>query len=104
MQLKPLGKNIIFTFLESTGQGGFIPSSGGRILITQQNIQNNTLPKWAKVFLVGPDVDPEIKVGEYIFIEPLMWSVSFEYDGVQFWKTDATKILITSEEVPDFSF
>jgi hypothetical protein len=103
MKLKPLGKNIIFIFLEQTSQGKFVPNHGGQILLTSKVDGNNRSPKWGKVFLTGPDVDPEIKVGEYILIEPLMWTPGFDYDGVKFWKTDSDKVMATST-VPHHSF
>jgi len=99
MKLQPLGKNIIFIFVEETSGSGFIPSSGGSIILTQQNLDHNRTPKWGKVVLVGPAVDTEeIKVGEYILVEPLMWTPGFEYDGIKFWKTDSDKVMATSKE------
>jgi hypothetical protein len=103
MKLKPLGKNIIFIFLEDTAGGKFVPTTGGKILLTTKNDAHNREPKWGKVFLTGPNVDPEVKVGEYILIEPLMWTPGFEYDGVKFWKTDSDKVMATST-VPHHSY
>jgi co-chaperonin GroES (HSP10) len=104
MKLQPLGKNIIFAFVEDTSQGRFVPKSGGKIVIAGQNIDQNRDPKWGKVILVGPDVKQEdVKVGQYILVEPLMWSPGFEHEGVKLWKTDSTKVMATSE-VPVNSF
>ena len=96
MKLQPLGKNIIFIFCEDTSGGKFVPSHAGKIQIISKNEQFNHAPKWGKVFLTGPDVDPEIKVGEFILIEPLKWTPGFDFDGVKFWKTDSDKVMATS--------
>lgn len=105
MKLKPIGKNIIFKFLEEVSSGGFVPSSGGLIQLVKQNLDHNREPKWGKVMLCGPLVDTaDINVGEYILVEPLQWTPGFEVDGVMCWKTDATKIMMVSSKVPDISF
>lgn len=104
MKLIPLGKNIIFIFVEDVFSDGFVPNSGGQIIIAGQNLENNRTPKWGKVFLTGPEVDADIKVGEYILIEPLQWTPGFEFDDVKFWKTDSTKVMATQAEVPDTSY
>ena len=104
MKLQPLGKNIIFVFLDEVAQDGFIPNSGGRILLTKQNLDHNRTPKWGKVLLTGPQVPADIKVGDYIFIEPLMWTPGFDVDDVKAWKTDSDKVMVVSSEVPDTSF
>lgn len=103
MKLVPLGKNIIFTFVEDTSNGGFVPNIGGKIIL-KQNMDHNREPKWGKVHLVGPEVNKEeIKVGEYILIESLQWTSVFEWEGAKYWKTDAMKVMCTSE-VPVHSF
>jgi hypothetical protein len=104
MKLTPIGKNIIFIFLNDVYLNGFVPNSGGQIVIAGQNMENNNGPKWGKVFLVGPDVDPEIKVGEFILVEPLQWTPGFVFDEVKFWKTDSTKVMATQSEAPDTSY
>jgi hypothetical protein len=104
MQLKPLGKNIIFRFLEEASGGGFVPSSGGLIQLVKQNLDHNREPKWGQVILIGPAVNPEIQIGDYILIEPLMWTPGFDVEDLKCWKTDSDKVMIVSTEVPDISF
>lgn len=103
MKLQPLGKNIIFIFLEDTNQGQFTPSHGGRILLTQANNDHNRVPKWGKVAMVGPEVDPEIKEHSYILITPLKWTPGFDFDGIKFWKTDSDQVMAVSD-VPHHSY
>lgn len=103
MKLSPLGKNIIFIFCEDTSGGKFQPSHAGRIQIVSKNEQHNHAPKWGKVYLTGPDVDPEIVPHEYILIEPLQWTPGFEFDGIKFWKTDSDKVMAVSK-VPHHSY
>ena len=56
--------------------------------------------RWAKVLTIGPDCK-EIKVGDFVCIEPQMWTNAFEYDGVQIRKTDESKVMMVSKEEPD---
>lgn len=95
MQVKPLNSNIIFTFDEETSSGGFIPKTGG-LIIVPQNIEHNREPKWGMVESVGPSVH-DVKPGDYILIEPLMWSLGFELEGKKFWKTDESKVMAISD-------
>lgn len=104
MTLTPIRNNIIFTFVDDTSGGGFVPASGGVIVIAQQNIANNNTPKWGKVAAIGPDVDENIEVGSYIYVTALMWSAGFEYEKTKYWKTDDTQVLVVSAERPDNSF
>jgi co-chaperonin GroES (HSP10) len=103
MNLAPLKNNIIFTFLENTTASTFIPTHKSGIIIANPNVEQNRDPKWGKVCKIGPQVENEIKIGQYILIEPLMWSPGFNFEGVQYWKTDSSKVLATSE-IPHFSF
>lgn len=102
MQIKPLKNNIIFIFEEETSGGGFIPKTGG-LIVVPQNIEHNRTPKWGKVTALGPDVEPEIKVGDYILVEPLMWSLGFELEKQKYWKTDDSKVMMVSD-VPVLSY
>jgi len=103
MNLRPLGKNIIFIFLEEVSQGRFTPSHASGIILTNKNVDVNREPKWGKVFLTGPDCDDEIKVGDYILVESLCWTPGFDFDGIKFWKTDSDKVMMVSD-TPQHSY
>lgn len=55
--------------------------------------------RWGKVLMVGHECE-EVKVGDYICIEPLMHTNAFEYDGVKIHKTDESKVMLISKEKP----
>jgi len=101
MTLRPLGKNIIFQFLdEITGSKGALvsrPTASG-IIIPHTAASQQKLPRWGKVVAVGPDVDG-IVAGEYILIEPLMWTFGAKLnDKEKVWKTDETKVLLVTDD------
>jgi hypothetical protein len=100
-QLMPLGKNIIFSFAEETAGHNrkFVDSNRGRIVLTHLNFKDQgTVARWGKVQAIGPNVDSEIKVGEYVLVEPLAHTERFKFDGIDMWKTDESRVLCTSAE------
>ena len=97
--ISPIQNHILFQFLDETAGGVFTRKSSSG-LITVSSMSDQKSPRWAKVLRVGPRVDPEIKVGEYILIEAGMWTTQlWMTDGTKVWKTDDTKIIATSTDV-----
>lgn len=99
--LRPLGNSILFQFLDETrgAQGSFSERTrSGLIIPTLQQTQKGE--RWGKVVAVAPDV-PDVQVGDYILIEPLMWTRNAELDGEKFWKTNADKVMIVSNDIAD---
>lgn len=100
MNIKPIGKAILFSFVEEARDGMFIPTTKSGIIMTNQNMDHNRTAKWGKVITKGSDVPDEIaKVGEYILIEPLQWTLSATIEGQKMWKTDETKVIASSSEI-----
>jgi len=100
MGLRPLGNSILFTFMDDTAGGNFIPKTKSGILLTNQNLTEAHSAKWARALAVGSDC-VDIKAGDFVLIEPLAWTVGFTYDEVRIWKTDESKILATTEDIAD---
>ena len=98
MNILPLKTNIVFQFLDATGgaKGKFTDrkTDSGIIIPTLDSAQKES--RWGVATHVGPD--SEVKVGEYIYIEALMWSFGFEVDGEKYWKTDDSKILFATDD------
>lgn len=100
MKTRILGKDIIFQFKDDVS-GGLVKktSTASGIILAGQQIDQQRQARWGKVVAVGTDITEEIKVGSYILIEPLMWTVGFTFDSdVKFWKTHETKVLAVSDE------
>lgn len=96
MKILPLKNNILFQFLdETTGAKGRFTDrtlASGIILPTLDSTQKT--PRWGQVIAAGPDA--QVSTNDYILIEGLMWSYGVEIDGVKYWKTDDTKILVAT--------
>ena len=58
------------------------------------------LASWGEVMVIGNEVE-EIEVGDFVCIEPQMWTNTFDLNGVGCRKTDESKILAVSKEEPD---
>lgn len=97
--LKPLGNNVMFSFLEETGgsKGRFHerPTQAGIILVSSAD--NQKKHRWGRVVASGPKA--EVGPGDYILIESLMWMEGTVVDGVKVWKTDDTKILAVTDRI-----
>ncbi len=96
--LLPLGNNVMFQFLESTGgdKGRFhgVTKSG---IILSPTAEHQRKHKWGRVLFAGPKA--EVKEGDYILIESLMWMEGTKVDGIPMWKTDDSKILAVTDDI-----
>lgn len=97
-----LRNNIMFRFLDETGgeKGKFTErkTPSGLILPTLDSEQKDA--RWGEVLHVGPLVHG-IEPGDFIYIEPLMWSFGTEIDGQKMWKTDDTKVIFVTNDPAD---
>ena len=97
----PLRNNILFQFLDEThgAKGRFTDRKldSGIIIPTLDSAQK--IPRLGKVVAAGPDA--QVVEGELILIESLMWSYGVELDGVKYWKTDDTKILMVTTDIEE---
>lgn len=98
MNLRPLGNNIMFTFLEDTvgAKGAFVDRHNMFVLPTSTNRQK--VHRWGKVVAVGPSVDGVVP-GDYILIEALMWMEGVKFEGGKIWKTDDSKVLAVTNDL-----
>lgn len=100
-RLEPLQGNIIFQFLDeiSGTKREFRARStlGGISLVTYQNEQKQ--PRWGVVVAVSEESD--LKPGDYILIQGLMWSNGTTFSGVDVWKTDEHQVLMYTQDVTE---
>ena len=77
-------------------------SRGGIIMINDDMKSAGIRPRWAQVYSVGPKVNTDIKVGDYIMIAHGRWSrgqTIEDADGEKIIrKVDPKDILLVSEE------
>lgn len=98
MRIRPLNNSIIFTFVDDAAAGKFIPKTASGILMTNQDLSHQSVPRWGQAIAIGKNV-VDVKVDDYILIEPLMWTQGVEFEGTKIWKTDETKVVaITNDE------
>lgn len=111
MKLRCLHDGFLFVWLQRrTKEGHFVEHTDWGFEFAEVKDGNragyNSLQRtlneghWAVVLTVGPKCE-EVKQGDYVIIEPMMHSNAFEYDGVQIYKSDETKVLIVSKEKQD---
>jgi len=99
--LQPLNKDILFIFTDKIKNNLFKESTDWGFEIVENHDRTAKQGRWAKIVAVGPDVDrEEIPPSGWIFIEHLMWSRGFSHEKVKVWKTDASKVMLVSDEHP----
>lgn len=97
-QLKPKGQKIIFQFLDEANQKGFTNKTDWNFVVKTHE-HNAKSPRWAKVIVAGPKATG-INTGDYVLVEPLMWTHGFEIEEVKYWATDFEKLVGTLKEEP----
>lgn len=100
IELRPLNNKIIFTFTQDTTGNMFREQTKFGIAIIENKDKQLKSARWGKVMQVGKTVSEEIAIGQYILIEPLMWTTHLEHDGVKFWVTSEEKVLAVADEAP----
>lgn len=91
-------QRIIFQFLDGSESGRFVPKTEWGFEVKRQE-ENIKIPRWAEVKVVGRTVKA-VKPGDYILIEPMMWSSPFTHDFEKYWVTDEVKVMATSNTRP----
>jgi hypothetical protein len=111
MKLRCIRNGILFAFLQGANSKGYFEekTKWGFTIAADDNGQgvgNDAFTRsiekgrWAKVLVIGNECE-EVKVGDYVCLEPNMWTNSFTHDGIAIRKSDESKIMIISEEKPD---
>lgn len=98
LNLRCIKNRIIFKFNDEVGSGSFDNKTDWGFEI-KNPVKDVDVPRWAEVLAIGKDVKA-VKPGNYILIEPLMWSLSFTHEGEKYWVTDETKLIAMSEVAP----
>lgn len=108
MKLRAIKNSILFAFLQKENQKGYFQeeTKWGFTITADKSQQKKGFDeavkfgRWAKVLLTGPDCK-EVETGDYVCLEPQMWTNGFKYDGIKIRKSDEDKIMIISKEMPD---
>lgn len=99
MKLKVLRNNILFKFVQDLNDGKFQAKTDWNFIVKATN-DDPKFARWAEIVDVGADVT-DVKKGNFILIEPLMWTVGMELDNsTKVWATNRDKIIAISKEEP----
>lgn len=97
MIIEAVRNYVIFKFVEDITGDRFINKTSSQILVTSDDRNQTTYPRWGKVEAIGPDVDG-IELGEYVLVDAGKWTSHFYVNGERYWKTDTNEILCVSDE------
>lgn len=96
MKIRPIGKSIIFQFVDET-HGKYLGRTSRSGILIATGTSDQKEPKWGKVLAIGNEVT-EVNADQYILIEPLQWTVGLYVDEERIWRTDESKVLAVSDE------
>ena len=103
MNIKPLNDSVIFEFLDTIQNGAFSTKTKSGIILNNKNADDNSqTPRWGRVAAVGPEVK-DVKVGEYVLIAPLRWTLGFKFNDVMLSKTVEKEVLCVADDVTDIT-
>lgn len=97
--VRALRKKIVFTFIEKIISGTFSNQTSWGFQTRDQKLDAQA-PRWGRVHSVGEDVEGIVE-GDYILMEPLMWTPAFLIDDQKYWATDQIKLFASSKTAPE---
>lgn len=98
MSLRCPKARILFQFIDGVRSGSFNNTTEWGFEIKKPT-EDVKVPRWAEVKVVGKDVKA-VKPGDYILIEPMMWTTSFVYKDEKYWATAEYKLIAVSGTKP----
>lgn len=90
--LELIKDSIIFAFEDKVAGNNFTETSATGIYLGKDNHRAANSPRWGRVIAVGPEVDA-VKQHDRILIEPTMWTIGMEHDGITLWRTAESHVL-----------
>ena len=99
MKLKILGNKIVFKFVQEVTNGKFDASTNWGFKM-ETHTDDAKYARWGEVVYHGPETHGIAK-GDYILIEPLMWTTYMEVDNTKMWGTNKDKIIAVSKTKPE---
>jgi hypothetical protein len=107
--LKPLHNHIVFRFLEDFQiiENGTIKTSrfikktewGLELGHGSDGRRDSDTAKWGQIVAMGPEVT-DLEVGDYILLQPLMWTHACVYNEERLWRTKPREVLLTTKDYP----
>ena len=99
MKLKILGNKILFKFVQEVIDGKFKANTNWGFELKTHS-EDAKFARWGHVLNLGEEVK-DIAIGDYILIEPLMWTPHMELDNSKVWGTNRDKIIAVSKHKPE---
>jgi co-chaperonin GroES (HSP10) len=99
MKVEAIANHIIFQFVDEIVGGQFRTTSESGIIVELGNHESSSgRGRWGKVLSKGPRVSDQVKEGEYVFIEKLMWTAHVTLNKEKLWMTTEEKVLLSGPE------
>ena len=101
MKLRALNNKVLFHYIEKGQQ----LSTGGIVLLDDDNREAGIRPRWMHVYSVGPDVR-DIAEGDWVMVEHGRWThgMTMRDDNNEeftLWEAEEDAILLVSDEEPN---
>ena len=104
-EVHPVDRYIMFTFPGDVWNETVSEKTSWGFEFQVSTANTKQPPRWGLVQAVGDMVnsdltDPTISPGDYILIEPLMWTQHQLYKKSRIWYTSVEKVMAVSSELP----
>ena len=103
-RINPIGDNILCT----DGDFGDQTTQAGLIIKSTIGKEEGVVPRWFKVFAVGPEID-WLHPGQWVYVEYGRWTEGFKINpqddrleqDQKIWKVEPKSCLAISDQKPD---
>jgi len=99
MKVSLFEDKIAFRFEEEIVNRGFVNKTESGLYVQEEHSKQLQHPRWGVVFQVGPDCF-EVKEGDMILIESLMWTNGIDLEenkDEEFWITRERNVIAIRE-------
>ena len=101
MRIRAYSDNILCTEADFGDQ----QTDSGIIIKSTMGKEEGVVPRWFKVFEVGPKID-WLKAGQWVYVEYGRWTEGFKApderleEGQKIWKVEPKACMMVSDEAP----
>lgn len=99
-ELKAIRNHVVFQFLDKFSNRDvkqFANTTDWGFEVVRHH-ESMELPRWVKVISVGHEAPADIQPGMHVLIEALKWTSAFDFEGQEYWRSDADCVLAIDED------
>lgn len=99
-ELEPVANHILFQFedeIDRNRRSTFKETTDWGFEMKGSVEETTSYGRWAIIIGLGPEVMEDLRIGQKILIEKLMWTKTVDYNGLKFARTDDSHVIAVEE-------